>query len=171
MLPPCFTTQPSFQCRALGNVPEQSFMICSPRRQGLQSLPAWLCHHHLGWHLPNINIGACPSGCKVSVQSHPLSWLPEQLQTVPAAEKALQVWIYFSFPAQAAPSSGRGAKPSGGAANSSFYSSFQPAFSWACFLQVVPHKKKNHPECLWANFFYLFKALMKKLHPDISGVQ
>lgn len=89
MLPPCFATQPSFQCRALGNVPEQSFMICSPRRQGLQSLPAWLCHHHLGWHLPNINIGACPSGCKVSVQSHPLSWLPEQLQTVPAAQKKL----------------------------------------------------------------------------------
>lgn len=36
VLPLCLATQP--QHRTLGNVPDQSFILCSPRRQGLQSV-------------------------------------------------------------------------------------------------------------------------------------
>lgn len=56
---PSLATQP--QRRTLGNEPKQGFIICSPRRQALQLLPSWVCHHHLDWHRPNGNIGACHS--------------------------------------------------------------------------------------------------------------
>lgn len=58
-LPPSLPTQSPWEM--LGNKPEQSFMVCSPHGQMLQSLPSWICHHHLDWHRPNSNIGACHS--------------------------------------------------------------------------------------------------------------
>lgn len=55
-LPPSLTTQS--QGRTLGKDPKRGFIICSPCRQVPQSLPSWVCHHHLDWHRPNSNTGA-----------------------------------------------------------------------------------------------------------------
>lgn len=120
-LPPSLATQS--QRRTLGNEPKQGFIICSPRRQVLQSLPSWVRHHHLDWHRPNSNIGACHSvrllKCLCTgTRSHnsltssrllTASWTIRGPLTLCLKLKALRVWNYLSFPAWArqTPSSGR----------------------------------------------------------------
>lgn len=121
VLPPSLAIQS--QCRTLGNEPKQDFIICSPCRQVPQSLPSRVCHHHLRWHRPNSNIGACHSvrllkrlctgkrshNSLTSSRLLTASWTIRGPLTLCLKLKAFRVWNYLSFPAWAyqTPSSGR----------------------------------------------------------------
>lgn len=147
VLPPCFTTQP--QGRTRGNVPHQSFILCSPRRQGLQALPAWVCHH--------INTGAVTQPVKClcratlspgSLSSSPLSQqhrsqIPHPQDPLPSIKSSPSLDLP-PFPIQAGeptlleqpqihPSTHLWNQASAG-----------PAFS-----------TQNHPGCLWATSFLI----------------
>lgn len=121
-MPPPSLATPS-PGRTPGNDPTQGFIICSPCRQAPQSLPSQVCHHHLDWHRPNGNTGACHSvrllkclcaGTRAhnSLASSRLltaSWTIRGPLTLSLKLKALGVWNYLSSPARVrrTPSSGR----------------------------------------------------------------